>query len=319
VSLAWLDGELVPEDSVSLHVNSVTSALGTGFFEALRCYPTPGGGSAVFRLKDHHRRLTRSLGVVGVKPPVNASELLLALAGLLDANELTGVPVYVKVMVYWDTVLRGTSLVPLETLRPRTAIFVRRTPQQLFEDCPTVRCRVTSWRRIDVGVMPTHAKATANYYNARLGLTEALGTGFDNAIFLNSRGTVAEAAESNIFLVDWQSRTVTTPTLACGLLPGITRAAVVDLLRHQKDFEVVEAPVQHLDLYSADEVFLTNTAQLVRAVVRIDSLSLGDEAGVVTRTVRSGLLDAFFQRTPAPSGWMTPLGRREREDIEPNI
>ncbi|MFE0420126.1 aminotransferase class IV [Streptomyces tendae] len=304
---AWLDGELVPEESVSLHVNSVTSALGTGFFEALRCYPDPSGGSVVFRLQDHQRRLARSLSVVGAASPVSVAELASALAILLDANGLTGVPAYAKVMVYWDVVLDGSSLVPLEDMRPRTAIFVRRTQQQSFDSYPTVRCRVSSWRRAGAGIMPTHAKATANYYNARLGLTQALGTGFDNAIFLNNEGNVAEAAESNVFLVDRQARTVTTPSLACGPLPGITRDTVLKLLDGGGNFDVVEGPVQHLDLYAADEVFLTNTAQLVRGVVRIDGRSIGEEAGEVTRSVRAELLDMLFQRTSALPGWMTSL------------
>ncbi|MFE8956665.1 aminotransferase class IV [Streptomyces althioticus] len=307
MSLAWLDGELVPEESVSLHVNSVTSALGTGFFEALRCYPTPGGGSAAFRLRDHHRRLTRSLAVVGAAPPVSERDLVSALAALIDAEGMTGAPVYVKVMVYWDVVLQGTSLVALQEYQPRTAIFVRSTAADMFSTCPVVRCRISSWRRADTGVMPPHAKATANYYSARLGLTEALSTGFDNAIFLNGKGTVAEAAESNIFLVDRRARTVTTPTLACGALPGITRDTVLERLRAGTDFEVVEAPVQHTDLYAADEVFLTNTAQIIRGVARIDGRSLGDGAGEVTQAVRADLLDMLFQRTSAPAGWLTSL------------
>lgn len=302
---AWLDGEITAEKSVTLHVNSVSSALGTAFFEAMRCYPQPGG-AAVFRFEAHYRRLVRSLSVVGARLPLTADGLLAAVAQTVRANSAVKEATYLKVMVFWDTVLSGSSLVDLGRLTPRVGVFLRKTPESFFQGCPQLRCRISSWRRMDDNAMPTQAKATANYYNARLGLTEALAAGYDNAIFLNSRGEVAEAAEANVFVLDRRTMSVSTPPLDSGALPGVTRDSVLELLHGDGRFRVAEEPLHPMDLYAADEVFLTNTAQLVRQVGEIDGRKLVAGPGTLADRLRADLIDTLFRADRRPE-WFSPL------------
>ncbi|RSM50885.1 hypothetical protein DMA12_01725 [Amycolatopsis balhimycina DSM 5908] len=308
----WLDGEIVAEESVTLHVNSVTSALGTAFFEAMRCYPASGRGAAVFRFEAHYRRLVRSLSVVGARLPLTADELLSAVAETVCANSAAGQACYLKVMVFWDTVLTGSSLVDLGGLSPRVAVFLRTTPESFFRDCPRLRCRISSWRRMDDNAMPAQAKATANYYNARLGLTEALAAGYDNAIFLNSRGAVAEAAEANVFVVDRRAMTVLTPSLDSGVLPGVVRDSVLELLRGDARFRVAEERLHPMDLYAADEVFLTNTAQLVRQVSEVDGRQLATGPGTFAADLRAELVETVFRAERRPD-WFAALPSQPME------
>lgn len=301
---AWLDGEIVEEDSVTLHVNSVTSALGTAFFEAMRCYPVVGRGPTVFRFEAHYRRLVRSLSVVGARFPHTADDLLSAVAQAVRANSAAGEACYLKVMVFWDAVLSGSSLIDLSSFTPRVAVFLRRTPDSFFHSLPQLRCRISSWRRIADNAMPAQAKATANYYNARLGLTEARAVGYENAIFLNSRGAVAEAADANVFVVDRQAMMITTPSLDSGILPGVTRDSVLEMLRGDARFRVSEQRLYPMDLYAADEVFLTNTAQLVRQVSEIDGRQLATGPGTFTAALRAELIEALFQADRRPE-WFT--------------
>ncbi|QUQ64982.1 aminotransferase class IV [Kutzneria sp. CA-103260] len=303
---AWLDGETVAEESVTLHVNSVTAALGTAFFEAMRCYPVSRRGAAVFRFEAHYRRLVRSLSVVGARLPLTAEDLLSAVAEIVSANSAAGQACYIKVMVFWDTVLSGTSLVDLGEFTPRVAVFLRTTPDSFFHNCPRLRCRISSWRRMDDNAMPAQAKATANYYNARLGLTEALAAGYDNAIFLNGRGAVTEAAEANVFVVDRRAMTVATPSLDSGVLPGVIRDSVLEVLRGDARFQVCEERLHPMDLYAADEVFLTNTAQLVRQVSEIDGRQLATGPGTLAGDLRAELVDILFRPDRRPE-WFAAL------------
>ena len=84
---------------------------------------------------------------------------------------------------------------------------------------------------------------------------EALEAGYDDAIWLDDRGYVAEAAASNVFMV--KNDTIFTP--AAGILRGITRETFIELAE-RADLEVREANVTAFDLYAADEVFTTSTA-----------------------------------------------------------
>ncbi|WP_328472975.1 aminotransferase class IV [Streptomyces sp. NBC_00448] len=310
---AWLDGGIVAEETVSLHVNSVSSALGTAFFEAMRCYPVPGRGTAVFRFNAHFRRLARSLSVVGAKLPLTAGDLLTAVADIVRANSAEDDTCYLKVMVYWDAVLAGSSLVDLGALTPRVAVFLRRTPPSFFDGCPRLRCRITSWRRIDDSSMPTQAKATANYYNARLGLTEALSTGYDNVIFLNGKGEVTEAAEANVFVVDRRTMSVVTPPLDSGVLPGVTRDSVLELLRDDGRFRVAEGRLLPMDLYAADEVFLTNTAHLVRQVGELDGRPLAAGPNTLAASLKREIASGSLSTDRRPE-WFTTLPVSSTED-----
>ncbi|WP_051807356.1 aminotransferase class IV [Actinoplanes subtropicus] len=307
--LAWVDGVLVPEEEVTLPVNSVTAALGIGFFEALRCYPGPDGVQRAFRPGLHHVRLRRSLSVVGTAVPLTLPELLAGIADVVAGNDIGAEPVYLKVMVCWDTVLQGSSLVRLDELRPRVILFARATDRQVFADGPaTVRCRLSSWTRVPGASMPAEAKATANYFNARLGLTEALAGGYDNAIFVDGNGHLTEAAEANIFVVSHDSRTIATPPVSSGILPGVTRASVLSLLRaHFTDWDVVERPLTRVDLYAADEAFLTNTAQLIRQVGAVDGHTYRTGTSTVTARIRRCLIDVLFQRVTSPPDWLTDI------------
>jgi branched-chain amino acid aminotransferase len=106
------------------------------------------------------------------------------------------------------------------------------------------------------------------YTEAVLALLEARDAGADEALFLDTEGHLSEATASNLFLV--RGGRVVTPPAGCGVLPGVTRAAVIELGDAQEEVLVPE------DLATADEAFLTSTLRGVVPLLSVDGAAVGD-------------------------------------------
>ena len=107
--------------------------------------------------------------------------------------------------------------------------------------------------------------------------------GFDEAFFLNVSGEVVEGTRTNIFLV--KGGKVSTPLVSCGCLPGITRAKVIDLLKRLK-IPVLQRRVLPKELFSQDEIFVTNSLLGVSAVTRLDKKPIKrGQVGPLTKNI----------------------------------
>ncbi|MGZ8753317.1 MAG: branched-chain amino acid transaminase, partial [Acidimicrobiia bacterium] len=145
-----------------------------------------------------------------------------------------------------------------------------------------VRMKVSSWRRIDPNVNPVAAKGTGIYVNSSLAKVEALQSGYDEAILLNSHGFVAECTGENLFVV--KNGRLVTPPLSSGALEGITRDSVITIAR-DLGIEVREENLLRSDLYLADEAFLTGTAAEIVPMRSVDDREIGTP-GEITRQIQ---------------------------------
>jgi len=145
-----------------------------------------------------------------------------------------------------------------------------------------VRMKVSSWRRIDPNVNPVAAKGTGIYVNSSLAKVEALQSGYDEAILLNSHGFVAECTGENLFVV--KNGRLITPPLSSGALEGITRDSVITIAR-DLGLEVREDNLLRSDLYLADEAFLTGTAAEIVPMRSVDDREIGSP-GEITRKIQ---------------------------------
>ena len=82
-----------------------------------------------------------------------------------------------------------------------------------------VRMKISTWRRMDPNINPVAAKGTGIYINSSLAKVEALKGGYDEAILLNTSGSVAEATGENVFVV--KNGALCHPAAAPGALEGI--------------------------------------------------------------------------------------------------
>lgn len=274
----WMDGSLVNWDEAKIHILTHALHYGTGVFEGIRCYKTIHG-QAVFRSPEHIQRLLDSGKIYFMNIGYSKEQLQEAVIDTIKANKIE--ECYIRLIAYYGYGKMGVNPMPNKV---SVAIALWKWDEYLRSDNLNygIRMMVSSWARIDGRSMPVHAKATANYANSALARVEALKSGFDEAIMLNTNGMVVEASAENIFIV--KDNVLITPPIMSGALNGITRDSILTLARDNRiSCEIRD--ISRDELYLADEVFLTGTAAEIKPVVEIDN-----------RTISYGKTGAISQR-----------------------
>jgi branched-chain amino acid aminotransferase len=162
---------------------------------------------------------------------------------------------------------------------------------------------ISSWRRIShTSLIPT-AKGAGGYLKSVLAKQEALAAGFDEAIMLNDAGSVSEGSGMNLFTVS--NGVVYTPPVSSGILEGITRNSVIELLRDE-GVEVRETELARGSLYTADEIFLTGTAAEVCPIREVDRRQVGSGSrGPITRRAQELFAEAVAGKLEDYRHWLT--------------
>lgn len=273
----WSDGEFVPWDDANVHFLSHVIHYGTGVFEGIRAYNTPEG-TAVFRLHDHMVRLDASARAYGIPMKWTVEQWDEACLELLRFTDLESA--YVRPQVFY-----GGGSIGINPANNEVHSMMAAFPwgAYLGDDAAEkgISTMVSSWRRIShTSLIPT-AKGSGGYLNSVLAKQEALAAGYDEAIMLNDYGWVSEGSGMNLFLVS--QHVVYTPPVSSGILEGITRNSVIDLLRDD-GVEVFEVDLARGSLYTADEIFLTGTAAEVTPIRSVDKREVGSgKRGPVTK------------------------------------
>ena len=252
-----IDGKLYHPDEAKVSVFDRGFLYGDSVYETIRVY-----AGRPFKFSQHCVRLYASGKRIGFKLPW--SELLLRerLRTTLEAAGLTDCVLRV-------VATRGSGQLGLDpglAVHPKLIVYVLELPQFparfYHEGCAAHFTDVK--RNIKQAVDP-QAK-TGNYINNLLALSEAKASGADDAIMLDVEGRVAEASTANIFVhVDgaWQ-----TPPLDVGILGGITRQTIMDLLK-KNNIEVRENVLWPEDLHRAEEIFLCSSLREIVPVARL--------------------------------------------------
>jgi branched-chain amino acid aminotransferase len=274
----WMDGSLVNWDEAKIHILTHALHYGTGVFEGIRCYKTIHG-QAVFRSPEHIQRLLDSGKIYFMNIRYSKEQLQEAVIDTIKANKIE--ECYIRLIAYYGYGKMGVNPMPNKV---SVAIALWKWDEYLRSDNLNygVRMMVSSWARIDGRSMPVHAKATANYANSALARVEALKSGFDEAIMLNTNGMVVEASAENIFIV--KDNVLITPPIMSGALNGITRDSILTLARDNRiSCEIRD--ISRDELYLADEVFLTGTAAEIKPVIEIDNriISYGKTGAISQR------------------------------------
>lgn len=268
----WLNGRLVPAGEAAINVFDHGLLYGDGVFEGLRAYH-----GRVFRLDEHLKRLEDSARMIRLDMPMTHDEMRDACYASLEANSVHDG--YIRLVVTRGVGTLGLS--PSRTGNPSVFIIadqIELYPKELYERGMAV---------VSSSVIRNHPNALSprikslNYLNNILAKIEAMDAGVYEAVMYNHLGYVAECSGDNIFLVR-EGRLQTTP-ISSGILEGITRNAVVELVgKRAIPLDVVE--LTRSDLYMADECFLTGTAAEVIPVTQIDGRPVGNgRPGPVTR------------------------------------
>jgi branched-chain amino acid aminotransferase len=292
----WMDGQLVNWDDAKIHVLTHTLHYGSGVFEGIRAYPT-SRGPAVFRLTDHMRRLHDSAALLLMDLPYSVEELVEATKETVRANGVDSC--YIRPIAFLGYGEMGLNPLPCTV---QVSIAVWPWGSYLGDEGLKhgVRMKISTWRRMDPNINPVAAKGTGIYINSSLAKVEALHGGYDEAVLLNTGGTVAEATGENIFVV--KNGVLTTPPLSSGALEGITRDSVMTIAR-DLGYEVREQPMLRTDLYLADEAFLCGTAAEVVPMRSVDDREIG-EPGEITRKIQETYFAAVHGEVEKYADWL---------------
>jgi branched-chain amino acid aminotransferase len=287
----------VPFAEATLSVATHALHYGTGAFGGMRGLPNPEDPSEVllFRSDRHARRLSQSARLLLTE--LSEETILGAIRSFIAANRPSK-PFYMRPFVYTS----GLGISPrLHDVVTDFLIYGIEMGDYLSPE--GVSCRISSWTRQEDRSLPLRGKISGAYITSSLAKTEAVKSGFDEALLLNSRGKVSEASGMNLFIV--RDGHLITPGVDQDILEGITRASILELAPAM-GIPVIERAVDKSELFIADEVFLSGTAARITPVRCVETTELPTHRPVMDR-LRDRITTITEGRDPSYEHWVTRI------------
>ena len=305
----WSNGKLIPWHDAKIHVLSHVVSYGSSVFEGIRCYET-AQGPAVFRLREHMRRLIDSAKIYRMDLPYSVENLSDATVELIRINGLQSC--YVRPIA-----LRGYGQIGVYGVKNPIDVYLAcwEWGKYLGEEALAsgVDVCISSWNRIAPNTLPALAKAAGNYLNSQLIRMEADVNGYAEGIALDSNGYISEGSGENMFVI--RDGKILTPPLGASVLPGITRDTVVQLAQ-ALDIPLVETIIPRELLYIADEVFFTGTAAEITPIRSVDRVQIGEgKRGPITERLQREFFGVVNGTAPDRYGWLTPVGTGKLAEV----
>lgn len=263
--VAYFQNQFIQFADAKLSIATHALHYGTGAFGGLRGIPDPQNPEQIllFRLDRHCKRLSDSAKLLQYDLP--ADKIQAIITEFIKKNKPTQ-SFYIRPFIYTS----GLGISPrLHKIEKDFFVYGLELGDYLSPE--GVSCRISSWYRQEDRSLPLRGKISGAYITSSLAKTEAVESGFDEAILLNSQGKVSEASGMNIFVV--RNGQLITPGVEQDILEGITRDSILTLAR-DLGIKVIERSVDKSELFIADEVFLSGTAAKVTPVKKIETYEL---------------------------------------------
>ncbi len=295
----WFDGKFIPWDEAQVPLLTHTLHYGLGVFEGIRAYHCADGRTAIFRLREHIRRLFDSAHVMQMDMPFPQAEIEAVCGETLRVNGQK--EAYIRPLVFVGDGVMGLN--PQDN-PIRVAIISWPWGAYLGEEGLRlgIRVKTSSFIRHHVNIMMTMTKTVGNYVNSILAKREAVHAGYDEAMMLDTESYVAEASGENIFLV--RDGLLKTPPLT-SVLPGITRDSILTLAQ-DLGIPAKEDRFSRDELYLADEAFLTGTAAEVTPIREVDGRKIGKgKPGPITLKLQAAYFAVVKGQDARYQQWLT--------------
>lgn len=278
----FMNGGLVEADQARISVLDHGLLYGDGIFEGIRAWD-----GRVFRLDEHLKRLTYGAKALHLPLPMGVSGLRDIVQQTVDAAAIP--EAYIRLVV---TRGQGALGIDIDSCA-ESNVFCIVDNLKIFpkeKQLAGISMRTSSYRRPGSDVLDPRIKSL-NYLNVVLARVEAKRSGVDEALLLNAAGNIAEASVANLFVV--QEGVLKTPPTVDGALDGMTRRTMMELAV-ELGIEVRECSLSRMDLFRADDTFLTGTGAGLVRVASLDgeSIGTGEPDSVTLR-----LLDGYVART----------------------
>jgi branched-chain amino acid aminotransferase len=295
--IAYFENRFVPFGEANISIATHALHYGTAAFGGLRGLPDPNhpGHILLFRLDRHCQRLSQSARFLHYDLPADKIEQIIT--EFIQQNQPQE-PFYIRPLVYTSDLGISPRLHNVEK-----NVFIYGLPLGDYLSPDGVSCRISSWHRQEDSSLPLRGKISGAYITSSLAKTEAVQSGFDEAILLNAQGKVSEATGMNIFLI--RRGQLITPGQDQDILEGITRDSILTLAR---DFgiPVVERPVDKSELLIADELFLSGTAAKITPIKRVENYDLATERPI-TNKLRDKLTAITKGEDPDYQHWVSRI------------
>ena len=305
-TLAFFKGEIVPIEQATISITNNTFHYGTGVFAGIRAYWNEDHEQLyIFRVIDHFKRFLASARLIRCEFDYTAEQLAQLTIELL-AREGWRENVYIRPIAYKD---EGIYKVQLHGLKDDIAIFSQPTGSFLPTESG-ISVGVSSWRRVDDTAIPARGKINGAYVNSAMAKSDAILSGFDEAIVLNQDGHVSEATAANFMMI--RDGVLVTPPISSNLLEGITRRTLLQIAAEELGIPVAERQIDRSELYMADEALFCGTGVQMVSITAIDHRPVGDgQIGPITRQLgnyQSRLLHGQIEKY---HHWVTPVHQKE--------
>jgi len=295
--IAYFEGKFIP--FVEANISIATHALhyGTGAFGGLRGTINPANPQQVllFRLDRHCQRLSNSAKYLHYDlSPTKIEEVI---KDFVSKNKPTNA-FYIRPFVYTSDL----GIAPrLHNIEKNLFVYGLEMGDYLSPD--GINCRLSSWYRQEDRSLPLRGKISGAYITSALAKTEAVDSGFDEAILMNSQGKVCEATGMNIFMV--RNNKLITPSFDQDILEGITRDSILTIAKNF-NIEIEQREIDKTELFIADEVFLCGTAAKITPVKRVENYPLPEEK-IITNKIKEKLTAITENRDVEYQDWITVI------------
>jgi len=295
--IAYFQSRFIPFAEANISIATHALHYGTGAFGGLRGILDSQNSQQIllFRLDRHCKRLSDSARFLHFDLP--ASKIEAIIVEFVKKNR-PSTSFYIRPFVYTSDLGIAPRLHQVQK-----DFFVYGLELGDYLSPEGVSCRISSWYRQEDRSLPLRGKISGAYITSSLAKTEAVKSGFEEAIMMNSQGKVSEASGMNIFLV--RNGQLITPGFDQDILEGINRESVL-ILAKDLGIEVVERPVDKTELFIADEVFLSGTAAKIAPVKRIENYELPNNRPI-TETLREKLTAITENRDSQYRNWVHPI------------
>ena len=308
----WHEGKIY--GWTDAHVHPMVHALhyGSSVFEGIRAYST-AKGIAIFRLKEHLDRFLYSAAVAKMDVPYTREDITQVIKLTLKENKLESA--YIRPLLFFS--YGNLGLVP-KFCPVELVVATWEWGAYLGEKSVNgVSVCIVPWRRLHHSQLDMKAKLGGAYIQSTICGLESRAEGYDEAVFLNLEGNVAEGPGENIFIS--KDGVLKTNDTSESILEGITRTSLLEMAR-DSGLKTVIGPISREELFTADEAFFSGTAVEVTPIIRVTDASnpggskreyvIGSgQVGETTRRLRQMFKEVVTGQIKRYEKWLTFVER----------
>ena len=293
----WKNGDLVSWDECNVHSLTHTLHYGVGVFEGVRAYNTDNG-PAIFRVKEHTKRLFEAAKIVNIDIPYSIEEIIEAQKTVLLQNNFD--EAYIRPIIYLGNESLGLRA---EDLSVNVIVAAWEWPSYMDPESKqkgisVVKSPYKQYKNPDW----SNYKITGTYVNSIVALQDAVAKGADEALILDNDGYISEGSGENIFFL--KDGLIMTPTTK-NCLNGITRQSVIEIAK-DLGHKVEEGDWSYEDIIECDEAFFTGTAVEVIPITKIDGKIISNGiVGSITKEIQINYENAVLGTDDNSRNWLT--------------